>query len=162
MIVIFNELESVEYLRQTSLSTYLSPVTLDNNRQRLFNYVLIGRQCNTTWTIFKKISLMNSSIEHVDTNTSVCTRITYPISDALISDDSGLYCLERYSIFRFFCYLGWRILKIVLFVLLGIVLALAAALIGFLRHTVCLNNVKIDSTLFFQRTTCSKTNVQRS
>lgn len=91
MIFILNELESVEYLRQSYVLTFLSPVTLNSNRQRVFNYELIGRQCNYTWTIFKKIYLTNSTLEHVDTNSNLCTHITYPTSDALTTDNSGLF-----------------------------------------------------------------------
>ena len=91
VVFILNELESVEYLRETTLLSFLTPVTLNNKKQRLFNYQLIGRQCNTTWTVFKKIYLTNSTLEHVDTNEKLCTRITYPGSDAITSDNNGQF-----------------------------------------------------------------------
>ena len=89
MIFILNELESVEYLRQWNSSLFLSSPTLNANRQRLFNYALIGKQCNSTWTIFEKIDLSASSLERVDLNLSLCTMITYPSLDTTTTDDSG-------------------------------------------------------------------------
>lgn len=82
-------MESVEYLQALNASTFISPITLNNSRQRLFTYSLIGRQCNFTWTVFKKIYLTNSSFENVDINSNLCTRINYPTSDKTTSDDSG-------------------------------------------------------------------------
>lgn len=133
MIFILNELESVEYLRQWNSSLFLTSINLNANRQRLFNYALIGKQCNSTWTIFEKIDLSTSSLERVDLNLSLCTMITYPALDVTTVDDSGrlfffLIVFERSVGFLF---LGWRTLRIVLFVLLGVVLAAAAALIAF-------------------------------
>lgn len=90
LIFILNELESVEYLRQFSTSLFLPPITLNGNRQRSFDYVLIGKQCNDTWTIFEKIFLTNGSLEHVDINLNLCTLITYPTLDEATTDDSGL------------------------------------------------------------------------
>jgi hypothetical protein len=131
VIFVLNELESVEYLRQSNLSTFLSPVTLDNNQQRLFNYELIGRQCNYTWTIFKKIFSTNSTIEHVDTNSNLCIHITYPTSDAATVNDSGLFVLKFVLINEIYLYLGWSTLRTVLFSLLGVVLAAIGGLIAF-------------------------------
>jgi hypothetical protein len=88
VIFLLNELESVEYLQQINLPTFLSPITLNNSQQRLFSYLLIGRLCNYTWTPFKKIYVTNSSVENVDTNSNLCTRINYPTSD-ITSNDGG-------------------------------------------------------------------------
>jgi hypothetical protein len=91
VIFILTELESVLYLQQLNLSSiFINPVTLNSNQQRLFTYSLIGRQCNYTWTVFKKIYITNTSIENVDTNLNLCTQITYPTSDALTTNNSGL------------------------------------------------------------------------
>lgn len=84
-------MESIEYLQHLYSSLSLSPVTLDSNRQRVFQYLLIGRQCNNTWTTFKKINTLNSTFENVDTNSNLCTQITYPTTDSLTTNDSGLF-----------------------------------------------------------------------
>ncbi|CAF3930836.1 unnamed protein product, partial [Rotaria sp. Silwood1] len=55
IIFILNELESVEYLQQSYLSSFLTLITLDSTYQRLFKYLLIGKQCNYNCKIFKKI-----------------------------------------------------------------------------------------------------------
>ncbi len=94
VIFTLNELESVEYLRQTYSLPFLSPVTLNSDRKRQFNYLLIGRQCNYTWTVFKKMYSANSTLENVDTELNLCTHITYPNSDALTSDNSGWFDLN--------------------------------------------------------------------
>ncbi|CAF4436647.1 unnamed protein product, partial [Rotaria sp. Silwood2] len=114
IIFILNELESVEYLRQSYLSSFITPITLDSTYQRLFNYLLVGRQCNYTWTIFKTIDTINSIFENIDTNLNLCTTIIYPNFDTNTPNDTG-----------------WQILRIVLFSLLGVVLACAAVLIAF-------------------------------
>ncbi|CAF1248529.1 unnamed protein product [Rotaria sordida] len=114
VIFILNELESVEYLRQLYLSSFLTSVTLDGNHQRSFKYLLIGRQCNYTWTVFKTIDTINSIFENIDTNLSLCTQISYPNSDTITTSDTG-----------------WQILRIVLFSLLGVLLACTGALIAF-------------------------------
>ncbi|CAF3681686.1 unnamed protein product [Rotaria sp. Silwood1] len=114
IIFILNELESVEYLQQSYLSSFLTSITLDSTYQRLFKYLLIGRQCNYTWTIFKKIDTINSIFENIDTNLNLCTKINYPNLDTITNNDTG-----------------WQILRIVLFSLLGVVLACAAVLIAF-------------------------------
>ena len=89
LIFILNELESVEYLRQMNSSFSLSSITLDGNRQRLFDYLLIGKQCNSTWTIFERIDLTNASLERMDVSLNLCTLITYPTLDVTTSDNSG-------------------------------------------------------------------------
>lgn len=124
-------MESVEYLRGWNSSLFLNSMTFTTDRQRLFNYALIGKQCNSSWTIFEKIDLTNSSLERVDINLNLCTMITYPSLDTTTSDDSGQFCFLLMGIERIFFILGWRTLRIVLFVLLGVVVAAAAALIAF-------------------------------
>ncbi|CAF0809266.1 unnamed protein product [Adineta steineri] len=114
LIFILNELESVEYLQQPNSSIFLNPITLNSAQQRLFTYALIGLECNSSWTIFKKLNPSNSVFQNIDTNLSLCTRITYPTTDALVTSDSG-----------------WNILRIVLFSLLGVAIACAAALVAF-------------------------------
>jgi len=114
VIYLLNELESVEYVRQSVLTSFLSTVSLDSRKQRQFMFALVGRQCNSTWTIFKKLYLTNSSIEHVDTETNLCRYINYPTNDSTTEEDGG-----------------WRTLRIVLFVLLGVTIACTAALVAF-------------------------------
>ncbi|CAF4795042.1 unnamed protein product [Rotaria sp. Silwood1] len=120
IIFILSELESVDLLRQISIvdfpltnrTTMFGQVTFDNNQQRSFIYALIGRQCNGSWAILKSI---NSVLTNVNTNLNVC--INFPLDDtttSVITEDSG-----------------WRILRIALFTLLGVVLACAAGLIAF-------------------------------
>ena len=89
IIFVLNELESVEYLRQGYLSLFPNPITLGSDRQRLFKYLLVGRECNSTWTVFKRINPTNSSFEDVDTNLNLCTQITYPNLDTNNTDDNG-------------------------------------------------------------------------
>ena len=84
-----NELESVEYLQNLALSSFSTPVTLNTHNQRLFTYSLIGRQCNYTWTIFKKIDPTNSTFENIDTDLNLCIPVSYPSGDTNQSDDSG-------------------------------------------------------------------------
>ena len=88
VIFTLTELEDVEYLLQPNSTSFISPVTL-NNQQRTFTYALIGRECNNTWTIFKRINPIGSLYQNIDTNLSLCTRIYYPSSDALTIDDGG-------------------------------------------------------------------------
>ncbi|CAF2069702.1 unnamed protein product [Rotaria magnacalcarata] len=114
IIFILNELESVEYLQPSHSSLSLSPVTLGSNHQRLFQYLLIGRQCNSTWTIFKKITTTSSTFTNIDTNTNLCKQITYPTSDSISTTDTG-----------------WQTLRVVLFSLLGVALVCAILLIAF-------------------------------
>jgi hypothetical protein len=90
VIFALSELESVEYLQQTNVSSFINPITLTNSNQRSFTFSLIGRECNYTWTVFKQIYPTNSSFVNIDTNLNLCTRINYPSSDSLTSDDSGL------------------------------------------------------------------------
>jgi hypothetical protein len=91
VIFALSELESVEYLRQSSASSFLSPITLNSNLERLFTYFLVGRQCNYTWTILKKIYTTNSTFENVDTELNLCTRINYPYNDQATSNDGLLF-----------------------------------------------------------------------
>ncbi|CAF4063103.1 unnamed protein product [Rotaria magnacalcarata] len=114
IIFILNELESVEYLQPSHSSLSLSPVTLGSNHQRLFQYLLIGRQCNSTWTVFKKITTTSSTFTNIDTNTNLCKQITYPTSDSISTTDTG-----------------WQTLRVVLFSLLGVALVCAILLIAF-------------------------------
>ena len=90
VIFALNELTSVQYLQQPNLTSFINPITLDDNRIRIFYYALIGRECNLTWTIFKKMYLTNSSITDIDTNSNICVQVTYPGSDSTSTNNSGL------------------------------------------------------------------------
>ncbi len=113
-------------LTSTTLTTLFGSITLDSNLQRSFTYSFIGRQCNGSWTVLKTF---NSTFTSVDTNLNTC--INYPNSDIVVTEDSGKYrgianqdCLSSY-------YTGWRVLRIVLFSLLGVGIACSAALVAF-------------------------------
>ncbi|CAF1149237.1 unnamed protein product [Adineta ricciae] len=112
LILILNELESVEYLRQSSVSSFINPVTLNSNLQRLFSYVLVALTCNQTWAIAKRINPLASTFG--DASSSLCVLVNYPTLDTMTTDDGG-----------------WRILRIVLFSLLGVFAASAIALVVF-------------------------------
>jgi hypothetical protein len=132
VIFSFNELESVEYVGQLN-SSFLSPITLDSNRQRIYKYLLIGRECNSSWTTFKSIDTINSTYVNTDVSLGLCSQIIYPSGDAVASTDTGSLFVFIFLKFRLTSfYLGWHVLKVVLFSLMGVALACIAGLIVFL------------------------------
>lgn len=132
-IFILSELESVLLLRTLTTinltllnqSTSFGPTTFDSNQNRLFVYSLVGRQCNGTWEVFKWIS---SGLISGNSNINECQ--IYPNGDIIVTEDAGMFNLiyqRKTIVFP----IGWRILRIALFTLLGIAVACSIALIIF-------------------------------
>ena len=115
----------------TTWTTTLGSITFDSTSQRSFIYSFVGRQCNGTWSILK---IFNSTWINVDGSSTAC--INYPSGDVTATDDSGKSrknVKQRDQEKESVCVnLGWRILRIVLFSLLGVLVACVAALIAFM------------------------------
>lgn len=73
--------------------------------------------------------MVNLTWSNVDVGLSTC--INYPNNDVTVADDSGKGKILFIKGLNFFICLGWRILRIVLFSLLGVSVACAAALVAF-------------------------------
>jgi hypothetical protein len=106
----------------------LGSITFNDQQRRAFTYAFIGRQCNGSWAILKAI---NPTFTHFDTN--LCTYFNYPVVDIVANEDAGSFdYYSRYMSFEHIRLSGWRILRIVLFSLLGVAVACIAALIALL------------------------------
>lgn len=139
VVFLLSELENVEFFGQnlpsnftsTTWTTTLGSITFDSTSQRSFIYSFVGRQCNGTWSILK---IFNSTWINVDGSSTAC--INYPSGDVTATDDSGKSrknVKQRDQEKESVCVnLGWRILRIVLFSLLGVLVACVAALIAFM------------------------------
>ena len=102
---LMQEYEAVSYL-------YAGVLPMLTNQRRVFDYHLIARQCNFTWTSYRILSTSTNSM--VTSTSNLCAPINFPTLDTTVSEDSG-----------------WRILRIVLFTLLGVAVACTAALVAF-------------------------------
>lgn len=113
MIFLLQEYESVSFAHLNHLTSLTNSISLSTNgQQRVFDYHLVARQCDYNWTSYRILSTTTNSV--ITVNSNLCAPINFPSLDTTVSEDSG-----------------WRILRIVLFSLLGVAVACTAALIAF-------------------------------